>query len=187
MQIFEKAWIMNKLTFQSVYQRLRSRTHKEDVPPVPEIVWKNPIYFLAFGLGSGAMPFMPGTFGTLMAIPFYLLLRPLPLAAYLILTALFIALSVWVSEKCSRDIGFHDHPGMCIDEFAGFFVTMIGAPVGIGWVIYGFLLFRLFDIWKPWPIHLLDEKVHGGFGMILDDVVAGIFACVMIHGTAYLF
>ena len=168
-----------------IFNRLRSRTYKKDVPPVPAAVWKNPIYFFAFGLGSGAIPFMPGTFGTLMAVPFYLLLQPLSLVAYIIFTVIFIGASVWVSERCSRDIQFHDHPGMCIDEFAGFFVTMIAAPHGWGWVIYGFLLFRLFDIWKPWPIHLIDEKVHGGFGMILDDVVAGLFACIIIQLTRY--
>ena len=70
---------------------------------------------------------------------------------------------------------------MCIDEFSGFFVTMIGAPVGWPWIILGFLLFRLFDIWKPWPISVIDEKVHGGFGMILDDVVAGVAAMICLQ------
>ncbi len=175
---------MTPSTLINAFKRIKLRTSKKDAPPVPEIVWKDPVWFFAFGLGSGAMPFMPGTFGTLMAIPFYLLLQPLSLTAYLIFVIVFIAASSWASERCSRDIQFHDHPGMCIDEFAGFFVTMIHAPHGWGWVLYGFLLFRLFDIWKPWPIHVLDEKVHGGFGMILDDVVAGIFACIIIQLTS---
>jgi phosphatidylglycerophosphatase A len=168
------------------FKRIKLRTTKKDVPPVPEAVWKDPVYFAAFGLGSGAMPFAPGTFGTLMAIPFYLLLQSLPLTAYLVFVALFIGFSSWVSERCSREMQYHDHPGMCIDEFAGFFVTMINAPAGCGWVVTGFLLFRLFDIWKPWPIHLLDEKIHGGFGMILDDVVAGVFACLIIQCLRYV-
>lgn len=149
--------------------------------PIPAAVWRDPLYFAAFGLGSGAMPFAPGTFGTLLAIPFYLLLRPFPLSAYLTFVILFIIFSAWISDRISREIHTHDHPGMCIDEFAGFFVTMIGAPAGWIWVVLGFLLFRLFDIWKPWPINVIDEKVHGGFGMILDDIVAGIFAMVIIH------
>ena len=70
---------------------------------------------------------------------------------------------------------------MCIDEFAGFFVTMINAPHGWTWIVLGFLLFRLFDIWKPWPINFIDEKMHGGFGMVLDDIVAGIFAMFIIQ------
>jgi phosphatidylglycerophosphatase A len=127
------------------------------------------------------MPFAPGTFGTLFAIPFYLLMAPLPLTTYLIITAIFIIASILLCEYISRDIHIHDHPGMCIDEFAGFFVTMIHAPLGMSWVCLGFLLFRLFDILKPWPINWLDKKVHGGFGMILDDVVAGLFAMIIIQ------
>ena len=76
---------------------------------------------------------------------------------------------------------------MCIDEFAGFFVTMINAPHGWMWVVTGFLLFRLFDIWKPWPINYIDENVQGGFGMILDDVVAGLFAMIIIQLLSFIF
>lgn len=151
------------------------------IPPIPEKVWQDPVYFAAFGLGSGTMPLAPGTFGTLMAIPFYLVMRPLPLAVYIVLTVAFIAFSVWICERVSRDIKEHDHPGMCIDEFAGFFVTMINAPHGFWWVVLGFVLFRLFDIWKPWPIRYLDQHVHGGFGMVLDDVVAGVFGAIIIN------
>lgn len=157
------------------------KTRAKESPPVPASVWQDPRYFFAFGLGSGAIPVAPGTFGTLMAIPFYLALAKLPLLAYVLFVILFIAASSWLSERLSREVNFHDHPGMCIDEFAGFFVTMIHAPVGIGWIILGFVLFRFFDIIKPWPIRLLDEKVHGGFGMILDDVVAGLFAMLIIQ------
>jgi len=155
--------------------------NKKTPPPVPEAVWQNPLYFLAFGLGSGAMPFAPGTFGTLMAIPFYLALRSLPLTAYIIFVIAFFALSAYLCDRLSREIHVHDHPGMCIDEFAGFFVTMINAPHGVGWIILGFILFRIFDIWKPWPIGLIDEKVTGGVGMVLDDVVAGLFSCAIIQ------
>lgn len=153
---------------------------------VPELVWQNPFYFIAFGLGSGAVPFAPGTFGTLMAIPFYLLLRPLPLVYYLLFVVIFIAASSWLCERISRDIAVHDHPGMCIDEFAGFFVTMIHAPFGVKWIVLGFLLFRLFDIWKPWPIRYIDKNMHGGFGMVFDDVIAGLFACIIIQVIAHL-
>ena len=144
-------------------------------------MWENPVYFVAFGLGSGAMPFAPGTFGTLMAIPFYLFQRPLPLYAYIAFVVLFIIISSIISDRVSKDIHVHDHPGMCIDEFAGFFVTMIGAPYGCAWIIAGFILFRLFDIFKPWPINFIDKHVHGGFGMILDDVVAGIFSMIILQ------
>lgn len=157
------------------------KSRSESSPPVPKAVWKNPFYFIAFGFGSGTIPIAPGTFGTLAAIPFYLLLRPLPLSLYVLFTIFFIAASSWLCERVSREIQSHDHPGMCIDEFVGFFVTMINAPHGWTWIILGFLLFRIFDIWKPGPIKWLDEKIHGGFGMILDDVVAGLFAMVIIQ------
>lgn len=149
--------------------------------PLPEKLWRSPLYFIAFGFGSGAAPFAPGTFGTLMAIPFYLLMRELPLLPYLFFTAVFITASIWILGRVSHEIGVHDHPAMCLDEFAGFFVTMINAPAGWGWIAAGFLLFRLFDIWKPWPIYLLDENIHGGTGMVLDDVVAGIFSMVILQ------
>jgi phosphatidylglycerophosphatase A len=150
-------------------------------PPIPEAVWQNPFYFIAFGLGSGAIPFAPGTFGTLMAIPFYLLLEPLSLPYYIVCVAIFIAASIWLCDRISDAIHVHDHPGMCIDEFAGFFVTMINAPHGWQWIALGFVLFRIFDIWKPWPINVIDEKVPGGLGMELDDIVAGIFSLVIIQ------
>src|SRR5471030_1408813 len=112
--------------FTSLYNKLISRTKDiqlryKVLPPVPPQVWTDPLYFAAFGLGSGAMPFAPGTFGTLMAIPFYLLLRTLPLIPYLIFVILFIAASSWISERISQATHTHDHPGMNIDEFAGFF------------------------------------------------------------------
>src|SRR5436190_8814849 len=95
------------------------------IPPVPAKVWQDPLYFIAFGFGSGAMPFAPGTFGTLMAIPFYLLIQPLSVSLYLACVFIFIVFSIWLTHSLSQRIGVHDHPGMCIDEFAGFFVTMI--------------------------------------------------------------
>lgn len=149
---------------------------------VPEAVWQKPSYFIAFGLGSGAMPFAPGTFGTLACIPFYLMLSDHLLPnLYLGFVVIFIILSAFLSELISRQIHIHDHPGMCIDEFAGFFVTMIYAPKGWVWVLIGFILFRFFDIVKPWPINLVDEKMQGGFGMVFDDVLAGIFSMVILQ------
>jgi phosphatidylglycerophosphatase A len=158
-----------------------TQKYKNRRQPIPEKVFTDWRYFMAFGLGSGAIPIAPGTFGTLMAIPFYLLLQPLPIYIYLTIVILFCIASAILSDQLSKEIHIHDHPGMCIDEFAGFFVTMIAAPSGFIWILLGFLLFRLFDIWKPWPISIVDEKVHGGFGMILDDVLAGIYALIIIQ------
>ena len=111
----------------------------------PSSVWKNPLHFVAFGFGSGAVPFAPGTFGTLMAIPFYLLLSHLSLFFYCFSVVIIMLGSMWLCDKVSEKIHVHDHPGMCIDEFVGYFVTMAGAPKGVLWILIGFLFFRLFD------------------------------------------
>lgn len=170
---------MAQFAVTNIFKSFKFRSKQS--PAIPQKVWQDPLYFIAFGLGSGTIPFAPGTFGTLMAIPFYLLLEPLPLKIYVSFVVIFIVISSLICAKVSRAIKVHDHPGMCIDEFAGFFVTMINAPHGIGWIVLGFLLFRLFDIWKPWPISFIDEHMHGGFGMVLDDVLAGIYALVIIQ------
>jgi phosphatidylglycerophosphatase A len=88
---------------------------------------------------------------------------------------------MWICEKVSNELQVDDHQGMCLDEVVGFLVTMINAPNGIVWILLGFGLFRLFDIWKPWPINYLDTHVHGGVGMILDDVCAGVFSLVTLQ------
>lgn len=175
---------MPHYTVTNIFNALKSKS--KPIPPLPPQVWRNPWYFIAFGLGSGAAPMAPGTFGTLMAIPFYLLLRELSLTRYVIFVILFSLFCVWLCDKISRDIHEHDHPGMCIDEFAGFFVAMIGAPHGWTWILLGFILFRLFDVWKPWPICWLDKNIHGGFGMVIDDVVAGLYSMLIILFIGYL-
>ncbi|WP_257252367.1 MULTISPECIES: phosphatidylglycerophosphatase A [unclassified Endozoicomonas] len=149
-------------------------------------VWKNPVHFFAFGLGSGLSPVAPGTFGTIAAIPFYLLFQYLPLWNYLLVLAVSIVLGVWLCGKTSKDLGVHDHPGIVWDEFVGYWITMLAAPSGWEWVLAGFILFRIFDIWKPWPIGWLDKKVHGGLGIMIDDIVAGIFALIFLQVIAYI-
>ena len=137
---------------------------------------QHPAHIFALGLGSGLAPRAPGTFGTLAAIPFWLLMAPLPLfAKVLIIFASFI-IGIWLCEKTSNSLGVHDHGSIVWDEFVGFWLTMLFAPAGLIWLLAGFGLFRLFDIVKPWPIKLLDQKVHGGFGIMIDDILAGLFA-----------
>ncbi|KEQ16880.1 phosphatidylglycerophosphatase A family protein [Endozoicomonas numazuensis] len=149
-------------------------------------VWKNPVHFFAFGLGSGLSPVAPGTFGTLAAIPFYLVFQYLPLWNYLLVLAVSIVLGIWLCGKTSKDLGVHDHPGIVWDEFVGYWITMLVAPSGWEWVLTGFILFRIFDIWKPWPIGWLDQKVHGGLGIMIDDIIAGIFALISLQVIAHL-
>src|SRR5690349_5153587 len=94
------------------------------IPPIPDSVWKNPLHFIAFGFGSGTIPFAPGTWGTIVAIPFYLLMQPLSSITYLAITLAIIVGSIWICDKATRDIGIHDHQGMCLDEIVGYLVTM---------------------------------------------------------------
>lgn len=148
-------------------------------------VLSNPVHFLAFGFGSGLAPFAPGTFGTLAAIPLYLLMSTQSLTIYLLITLVVSIVGIWICDKSSNLLGVHDHSGIVWDEFAGYFVTMIAAPTGWIWVIIGFALFRLFDIWKPWPISVLDKQVHGGLGIMVDDILAGVFAAICLQILAY--
>ncbi|MBZ2190203.1 phosphatidylglycerophosphatase A [Alcanivorax sp. JB21] len=147
---------------------------------------RNPVHFLAFGFGSGLAPKAPGTFGTLAAIPLWFLLTLLPLWGYLLGTAIVIAIGPYLCGRTSRDLGVHDHGGIVWDEFAGFLVTMlplalIGAPFSVLTLLAGFVLFRIFDVLKPWPIGWLDRRVHGGTGIMVDDLLAGVYAAVLLY------
>ena len=139
----------------------------------------------ALGFGSGKAPFAPGTFGTLAAIPLYLLLRELsPLAYALVVIAMF-AVGVWFCQVTEQDLGEHDHSSIVWDEIVGYLITMFMAPVGWGWMVLGFFLFRLFDIWKPFPIRTLERRIRGGFGNMLDDVLAACYALAFIQIAAH--
>ena len=152
----------------------------------PASVWRNPVHFLAFGFGSGAAPKAPGTFGTLAAVAIYLLLPEMSTSHYLLFLLLSFAVGVWLCGRTSADIGEHDHGGIVWDEFVGFWLTMLLAPPGWLWVVLGFVLFRLFDIVKPWPIGWFDRHVHGGLGIMIDDVLAGLMALGCLQLLALL-
>ncbi len=148
-------------------------------------VFRDPVHFLALGFGSGCAPKAPGTFGTLAAIPLYVLAQPLLLWAYLLLTVAGFALGVWICDRTARDLGVHDHPAIVWDEVVGYFVTMIAAPPGGWWLVIGFALFRFFDILKPWPIRQADRRIGGGFGIMFDDVLAAGYAWLCLQGISY--
>ena len=143
--------------------------------------FRDPVHFLAFGFGSGLARKAPGTFGTLAAIPLYLLLAGLPIAGYTLAVALAFLLGIWLCGRASADLGVHDHPGIVWDEFVGLWVALWAVPLDWLWLLLGFGLFRLFDILKPWPIGPLDRRVSGGFGIMIDDIVAGLMACGCLH------
>lgn len=145
----------------------------------------NPVHFLALGFGSGLIKPAPGTWGTLVAVPLYWLfltyLNP-DLTVYLALILAAFTAGVYLCGRTATDVGVHDHSAIVWDEFVGFFITMIAIDPSLVNIALGFALFRLFDIWKPWPIRALDKSVHGGFGIMIDDVIAGLFACAALHG-----
>lgn len=158
--------------------------------PVPLLtlrwVFSHPVLILAFGFGSGLAPVAPGTAATLAAIPIYLLMVNLSWTVYATVIAVMAVLGVGICGYGARRMGVHDHPAIVWDEIVGFLITMIAAPIGVMWVLLGVILFRLFDIVKPWPITLADRRVHGGFGIMLDDLLAGVFACASLQLIARL-
>ena len=147
---------------------------------------KRPVCFIGLGFGSGLAPIAPGTFGTLAAIPIYLLMQNLSLVTYLILTLVGFTLGVWICEQSAEWLGREDPGAVVWDEIVGYLITMIAAPTGWLWILTGFVLFRFFDIVKPWPISIADKEIHGGLGIMVDDVIAGIFACILIQFAYYL-
>ncbi|MGB1261972.1 MAG: phosphatidylglycerophosphatase A [Cognaticolwellia sp.] len=142
----------------------------------------DPIHFLALGFGSGLAPKAPGTFGTLAAVPLFLLLASLDNLVYLALIIVMSIAGVYICGKAAKDAGVHDHGAIVWDEIVGFLITMFLIPVTWQTIVVGFVLFRFFDILKPWPISYLDKNCHGGLGIMLDDIVAGIaaWACMML-------
>lgn len=131
--------------------------------------------------GTGFFPVASGTVGTLGAIPLYLALVRLPLWLYLVTLVPFFFLSSWVSGAAEREFGQKDSGKIVIDEVMGFLITMAGAPVSWQGILIGFLLFRFFDIVKVPPARYFDRQVKNGYGVVLDDVVAGIYACAALH------
>lgn len=142
----------------------------------------DPIHFLALGFGSGLAPKAPGTFGTLAGIPVFLLAASLMPVAYISLVLLMSITGIYICGKAAKDAGVHDHGAIVWDEIVGFMITMFLIPISWQSLLLGFILFRLFDIFKPWPISYLDKHCHGGFGIMIDDIVAGIaaWACMML-------
>ena len=148
----------------------------------PKITIKTPWQFLASGFGSGLSPIAPGTMGTLAAMPIWWIMATyLPLSGYIAVTIIAFFIGIIICQRASDELGVHDHGGIVWDEFVGLWITMTFAPVSLTSAILGFILFRIFDVIKPWPIQFIDEKIEGGFGIMFDDVLAGIFALICMQ------
>lgn len=138
------------------------------------------ILMLATGFGVGFSPIGPGTMGTLVAIPLYLVLSLIPPPLYALTVVTFFFLSSWISDKAQTSWGKKDDARIVVDEIMGFLVTMLWAPKTLLFITLGFFLFRFFDIVKPPPIRHL-ERVKGGYGVVLDDVLAGVYANIILQ------
>ena len=136
---------------------------------------------IATGFGVGYSPIAPGTLGTLVAIPIYYFLSEIPSPLYEITLIGFFFLSVWISENAEIFFGKKDDQRIVIDEIVGFLITMLWVPKTTRFIIIGFILFRFFDILKPFPIRRLEKGLKGGYGVVLDDVAAGVYANIILQ------
>ena len=149
-------------------------------PKLARTVLTDPVHFLAFGFGTGLSPFAPGTVGSLVGVLFAWLTLDLGLPVQLGVAAGIVLSGIWICGESARRIGVHDHGGIVWDEIAGMYVTLLLAPPAIGAWILAFLLFRAFDIIKPWPIRDLDHRLKGGLGIMLDDLAAALYALILL-------
>lgn len=159
-----------------------SKTPKVRIPP--RLVFTDPWCFLGFGFGTGLSSWAPGTLGTLAAAPIFALMQPMNTPAYIMVLVVWFVIGIVICQHCELRLRVSDHPGIVWDEIVGYLVTMTGMPLSWQHLALGFALFRLFDIIKPWPIRLVDRHVHGGFGIMLDDLLAGLLAALVLHWLA---
>ncbi|HJP50523.1 MAG: phosphatidylglycerophosphatase A [Pseudomonadales bacterium] len=148
-------------------------------------VFSDPWYFLAMGCGSGLVPKMPGTAGSLLALVFYFILAQAGTWLYATVVLIALGFGVWLCDRVARDMQMKDPSSIVWDEFVGVWIALFMLPGGWYWVLAGFVLFRFFDILKPWPVNWLDENLTGGAGIMMDDVVAAIYSLIIVQVTAF--
>ncbi|MDX1507189.1 MAG: phosphatidylglycerophosphatase A [Woeseiaceae bacterium] len=149
-------------------------------------VLTDPVHLLAFGFGTGLAPVAPGTFGSLPALLLAWLTLDLGLYAQLGVAAALFAAGIPICGASARKLGIHDHGGIVWDEICGMYVTLLLAPASLLGFAAAFGLFRLFDIVKPWPIRDLDHRLGGGLGIMLDDLVAALYALILLAFWGWL-
>lgn len=164
-----------------IHQAQKNKTQGVDLSRI----WRDPIHFVACGFGVGMLP-SPGTFGTLVGVLVYLLIHPLPLWLYIVIVLILNVGGIFLCDKVNRDLNTDDHPAAVWDEIAAFPIVMIAVPFTWYYIVIGFVLFRYFDIFKPGPIGWLDRNVHGGFGVMIDDVAAAVASLIIVQFIAYL-
>jgi phosphatidylglycerophosphatase A len=146
---------------------------------------RDPVLILATGFGSGLAPRAPGTAGSVVGVILYLAVADLSLPFYFALLIVLSCLGCWICDVAARKLGVPDAPSIVFDEIVGVLITLAGTPIEWPWLLLGFALFRFFDILKPWPIRWLDKNIHGGVGIMLDDLLAGVFALVLLQAAQW--
>jgi phosphatidylglycerophosphatase A len=149
--------------------------------PTPGFLLRHPAHLVALGFGTGLSPVVPGTFGTVLAIPLYSMLAQVlaPVGIALAIAALF-AIGVWACGRTGRDLGVPDHGAMNWDEVVAFLAVLLFAPAGLWWQVGAFVAFRFFDIAKPPPIRRVERAVKGGLGVMVDDLIAAFYTLVVL-------
>ena len=157
------------------------------VQPSWRFILRHPAHFFAFGFGSGLFPRSPGTMGTLVAFPIFWYLEPLLTdALFLLVLVAAFAFGVWVCEKTGRALGVADYGGIVWDEIVAFLAILYFTPHTIGWFITAFFIFRIFDVWKPFPIRYFDTHIKNGFGVMFDDALAAVYSVGLIQGLVWM-
>ena len=158
-----------------------------NTPQPARIVLTHPAGWIASGFGIGLSPRAPGTVGSLVALlPWWFLLQYQSVPVYLGVLLVAFVIGIWSGGWVIAKTGIEDPSVVVWDEFIGQWIALFLAPAGWPWMLGGFALFRLFDIWKPWPVSWADQKLHGGLGAMLDDVLAGVYACLVLQALAFL-
>ncbi len=152
---------------------------KHDRSYLKNISLKNPWHLLALGFGSGLCPKAPGTMGSLVVVPICMLLVYCPWYLTLLLCLVTLMIGTYAASITEKAMGMHDNSAIVIDEFLGMFISVLFYPPSWYYALLAFVLFRVFDILKPFPVNYVDKKVSGGLGVMLDDVLAGIYALIM--------
>jgi len=157
----------------------QARSTGKRTPLDPRLL-RDPVHLLALGFGTGLAPRAPGTAGTLVGVLFAWLSLPLPMAARIMSGVALVIAGIWLCGASARKLGVHDHSGIVWDEIAGMYLVLLFARPEFPVWTAAFLLFRLFDIWKPWPIRDMDHRLHGGTGIMLDDIAAALYAALIL-------
>jgi len=165
---------------------MATTSERPERPDVTRQVLRDPVHWLAFGLGTGLLPLAPGTWGSLLAVGIFWLVPPLPWGVQLVALLVAFVLGCVICDISARRLGVHDHGGIVLDEIVAMLIVLCVTPRTAGWTLTAFLLFRLFDVLKPWPIREADHRIAGGLGIMLDDILAAVYAALVVRGAMFL-